>query len=365
MPAGDETDLSLGARLVRAILSDERLSNRLGGLAAEAAAAAAAEAGLPPPEPRACDAGGGGPEQLLPEALLINIFGYLDTHDVGRLARVGGRWRAAAVSEALWRRLCRRQLAHFHPPGGPLASLPLSLPLPLSDAADVVAADDDSAGDAADGAFAATSGAAASASASFFILPPPPEAAAAEAALVPAARAAAASAAGASAARARPLRAPWHMDDDADGVSSLGPAARAERAAVQQLLLRAAAEQHAWAGSPSSARAAYLGARADLVSGFKAAAAAARSFRHAFACLPGVRLGGFYQQRHQYIRSGIEDRFHRTDGLLLVVYYRALRFFADGTCVYVMTCGRLLDVARPLLRGRGAGARRQRRLRAL
>ena len=140
------------------------------------------------------------------------------------------------------------------------------------------------------------------------------------------------------------------MDDDADGVSSLGPAARAERAAVQQLLLRAAAEQHAWAGSPSSARAAYLGARADLVSGFKAAAAAARSFRHAFACLPGVRLGGFYQQRHQYIRSGIEDRFHRTDGLLLVVYYRALRFFADGTCVYVMTCGRLLDVARQLSR---------------
>ncbi len=331
----DDADMSLGARLIRSILSDDRLSVKLGGFAAEARAEALSEASAAELfAPRADAPGGGGAEALLPEVLLMHTLEYLDVADVGRCARVSLRWRGAAHAEALWRRLCRRQLAAFHPVWGPLGSAP---PLPLSCSASAAAAAGARADADADSAASAPDGN------SFFILPPP----AALPPPPPPPPLPLPAAAPAAAARAS-LRAPWHAADDGGG--DAGPAARAERAAVARLLAVAAAGAHGWAASADAAAAAYLRSRADLLAEFRAAVSAARSFRHAFPCVAGVRCGGFYQTRHQYIRTGIEDRFHKHDGLLLVVYFRAMRFFRDGSVAYVMTAGRLLDVARQLSR---------------
>lgn len=349
--AGDDAaDASLSARLVRSILSDDRLSSRLGGWAEEAALEAASEA-----PPRFGQGGtGGGPESSLPEALLMTIFDMLDVTDVCRSSSTCVRWRQAATSESLWRRLCRRQLAQFHPTWGPLGTSP-----PKG-----AAVDEAYVGEVNEGYLASVTvgGGAADAAAAappppdrdfFFILPPPPV----DRPLLVAAD-------GDARVAVHPPepflelqlpRAPWHVAEDeaqaASGGSAPGPAARAERAATQSFLARAVAARCAWiGGSAVAAQDSYIRARNCLVAEFRTAVAAARSFRAAFVTLSGVRFDGFYSIRHQYIRSGIEDRFHKIDGLLIVVYHRALRFFPDGTAVYVMTAGRLADVARQLSR---------------
>lgn len=311
MPA-EGGSLSLGDRLERLILSDERFATavRSSELLDEPAAAVAEPGQESLPSLPAT-------EDAIPDAVLIALLSALPPQDVGRCSRVCRRWRAAATSEALWRMLCRRQIAIFHPPLGPMGAAP-----PAPPAADVLVLPS---GQVVRGMDAA----AGTPPPSLFILPieaplsPPPRPTSSP--LLPRAAAAAPAA-------------------DGDEATS------ALQASVALAHAQAASALPSWAGSAEAARTAYLAARCEMVAAFRAAAASARSFRAAFATIGAVRTDGFYSLRKQYIRSGIEDRFHTHEGILLVVYHRALRFRRDGSLVYICTAGRLTDVARQFAR---------------
>jgi len=454
----------LGDKLASVLLEEDRLQNEdkeavirdaaLGGVAARTAGVggAAADTGALPGTTRS-DA----PEFRLSDSTLLDVMGFLAAEEIARCMAVCWRWRRAAENETLWKRVCKRAIARFHPPAGPLGSA--AAREAAAAAAATAAAKDRAAAAAARLAVSVEKDAGAAAGGGLSEAPPrtrgagagagpaeadaeaearaarlrgfaaafiDPLAAAAdpseirregadgvasaapragaggpatEAERIPVAApgtgadstlaapaAAAASGAGRSGAgrrggrggrgaapatsgvsrRIRPgdVSAPGAAGTAAAGVSTAAAApagAVAEAAAAapsddislsvaRQRQLDAAAVRRAAA---EAALLEYKTARAAAVQRFKDAAAALRSYRRAFRAVPAPRLCGFYSLRHSYIRSGIQDLFHQHAGILLVVFFRALRFYPDGSLHYVMVNGRLSDVVKQLRRCAG------------
>lgn len=299
------------------------------------------------------------PESRLPEALLLRVLSFCPAEDLCRSACVCHRWKSAAESDKLWKLCCKGMIARFHPQAGPLGS-PAAMQAAERERRALAAAPPPSstpvkggAGLAPIHAGTASAGGPASSSAPLLdpltaaILPPllspttpatpTPGALAAAFPLLPTAAATGTT-----------------SGETASILPPLSPAEAAAYAPRQEVSLSIARQRQLDQEAAREAkivaeRETYRAARDLMIGLFKSAVLAAKpkpSYRLGFRSIALVRLNGFYSLAHRYIRTPLQDAFHKVDGILSVTYHRAFRFLPDGRCLYVLSNGKLSDVVK-------------------